>query len=132
MQLPIVPHPAEYDFSIGSDDLARDIMLMWETRPRDKRFASDDLEGVVSTDAAINAASRVFNTAQLIGKSRADVIKLLGDPEKRENYIYSQPFWPVTDRAIVYRFDSGAYGWQFNILFDEHETVVRVEREWIH
>ena len=113
--------------------MAGDIRLMWETQ----RLGGtpDPTHGPnprSSTDRAINAASRVFNTVELVGKTREDVIALLGDPKSSSDSIYNFPFWPAPKDSLVYRFDSGAYGWQFNVLFGEGGKVGRVERHWIH
>jgi hypothetical protein len=85
-----------------------------------------------STDAAINAASRVFNTVELVGLTRGEVIATLGDPKTSSDSIYNFPFWPAPKAAMVYRFDSGDYGWQFNLMLDAQGKVCRVERRWIH
>ncbi|PHS00487.1 MAG: hypothetical protein COA78_23845 [Blastopirellula sp.] len=84
-----------------------------------------------SPDHAINAASRVFNTVDLVGKSTKEVIKLLGDPVASNNSIYNFPFWPPPEHGLVYRFDTGAYGWQFNVE-TQNDIVVSVEKLWIH
>lgn len=109
-----------------SVDLKRDMKAMWATErlPGSKAFAS--------TDAAIAAAARVFNSVSLNGKTRDAVSALLGDPRHSSNSQYNFPFWPAPKDSMVYRFDCGNYGWQFNILFDRHAKVKRVEREWIH
>ena len=108
-----------------SANLTRDIKAMWATtRLHDEAFAS--------TGTAIAAADRVFNTVSLVGKTREEVVALLGDPHTSNNSQYNFPFWPAPKGAMVYRFDCGAYGWQFNILFDRHAKVKSVERKWIH
>lgn len=99
---------------------------MWETGP---------LAGgkeMASTPRAIWAASRVFNSVVLTGKTRKQVIAELGDPKTSNNSKYNFPFWPVPKGTMAYRFDNGAYGWQFNVLFDKQDKVSRVERKWIH
>ena len=108
-----------------SADLKHDIKEMWRTkRGNDSTF--------VSSDTAIAAADRVFNTVSLVGKTREEVSALLGDPRHSNNSQYNFPFWPAPKGAMVYRFDCGSYGWQFNILFDHHAKVKNVERKWIH
>lgn len=129
----VEPHPGQVGDSEKSSDVAGDIRLMWET----KRLGGshDPTHGPnprSSTDRAINAASRVFNTVELSGKTRAEVLWLLGDPESSSDSIYNFPFWPAPNGTLVYRFDSGAYGWQFNILLGEEGKVIKVERHWIH
>jgi hypothetical protein len=110
-------------------DLASDLKVMWETRridgggtgvPAEHRFAS--------TNRAINAASRVFNTINFQGMTREDVIRRIGDPRTSSNSIYNFPFAKADAGDLVYRFDSGAGGWQFNIHFDGEGKVRAVER----
>lgn len=129
----IEPHPGQYDNHKASPDLPRDLKLMWETQ----RLGGtpDPTHGPnpqASTDQAINAASRVFNTVVLVGKTREEVITLLGDPKTLNNSIYNFPFRPASKGALVFRFDSGSYGWQFNVVFGEVGKVQLVERHWIH
>ncbi|HKA08584.1 MAG TPA: hypothetical protein VKD71_15100 [Gemmataceae bacterium] len=127
------PHPGEYDQSAQSADVSRDLKLMWETQPL--RGTPDPSHGPnphASTDRAVNAASRVFNTLQLVGKSREEVVAMLGDPKLSSDSIYNFPFWPPPKGALVYHFDSGAYGWQFNLLFAKDGRVQQVQRLWVH
>lgn len=109
-----------------SKDLNEDIKKMWATKRLGK------LETFASTDSAIAAADRVFNTAILVGKTREDIIDLLGDPRTSNNSQYNFSFWPAPKTALVYRFDCGSYGWQFNIIFDRQAKVKKVDRQWIH
>ena len=64
--------------------------------------------------------------------TREEVISVLGDPRTSNDSIYNFPFWPAPKGAMVYRFDTGAYGWQFDLLFDEQGKVNEVQRSWIH
>jgi hypothetical protein len=92
---------------------------MWETEAR-----SSDGQ-VVSTHDAQAAAARVFEHVQLKGLSRAQVIQLLGDPERSNKSRYNFAFYPVAGQdggvsdVLIYRFDTGRYGWQFNVRFRE-------------
>jgi hypothetical protein len=103
-----------------------DRVLMWETERRtsDGQF--------VSTHDAQSAAARVFEHTPLRGLTRAEVIKLLGDPQRSNNSIYNVPLYPADSSdgghadVLVYRFDTGTHGWQFNVVFDE-ERVASVE-----
>jgi len=116
-----------------STDVPRDLKLMWETQPL--QGTPDPTHGPnphASTDKAIEAASRVFNTVKLVGKSREEVVALLGDPKSSNNSVYNFPFWPIRRGALVYRFDCGSYGWQFNVLFDGSGKAKEVQRAWIH
>ena len=109
-----------------SSDVDRDIKLMWST----KRLP--DSHGFASTDEAIEAAERIFNTVSLIGITRDEVTALLGDPHHSNESQYKFPFWAAPKDAMFYRFDSGSYGWQFNVLFGRNGKVRKVERKWIY
>jgi hypothetical protein len=129
----IEPHPGMVDDGERSSDAAGDIRLMWETQKLGG--TPDPSHGPnprSSTDRAINAASRVFNTVELVGKSREEVIALLGNPKSSSDSIYNFPFWPAPKGSLVYRFDCGAYGWQFNVVAGEDGKIRDVERHWIH
>lgn len=104
-----------------STDLDADVKTMW----------SVDDEGR-SPQSAIEAASRVFNTFNPAGKNRAEIVKAIGDYSSRPKGIYNGPFWPIEKGQMAYRFDTGNYGWQFNLTFDEKDLCTKVERKWIH
>jgi hypothetical protein len=125
--------PAHFPADGQSQNLPADLKLMWETEPLSG--TPDPTHGPnprASTDRAINAASRVFNTVELAGKRKDEVVALLGDPKTSSDSIYNFPFWPAPRGALVYRFDCGAYGWQFNVVFGLRGRVTEVERQWIH
>ena len=129
----IEPPPGQVGNGEKSSDTAADLRLMWETEPL--RGTPDETHGKnprASSDRAIRAASRVFNTADLRGKTRAEVVALLGDPKTSSDSIYNFPFWPAPRGAMVYRFDCGSYGWQFSVVFGLRGRVTDVERLWIH
>jgi hypothetical protein len=129
----IEPHPGRVDHGEKSTDLQGDRELMWETsRLGGTPDPSHGPNPRSSTDRAINAASRVFNSVELTGKSREEVIGILGDPKTSNDSIYNFPFWPPPKGALIYRFDTGAYGWQFNVVFDGDGQVREVQRRWIH
>jgi hypothetical protein len=116
-----------------STDLQQDLKLMWETKPlRGSPEPNGGPDRNSSTDRAIQAASRVFNSVELAGKSREEVIATLGDPKTSNNSMYNFPFWPAPPGSLVYRIDCGSYGWQFNVLFDDADRVREVERLWVH
>lgn len=125
------PRPAAYDVTQKSTDLARDLKLMWET---ERQPVSSDSgvtpETRVATDRAINAASRVFNTIKLAGRTRAEVVALVGEQNSVADVdtplAESKP-----DRVMVYRFDRGAYGWQFTLEFGPDGKVTEVQRKWL-
>jgi len=115
------------DEDIRSSHLESDIELMWETTDGNPET------GRVSTARAINAASRVFNTVELVGKSGAEVKALLGSPTKSNDSAYrGAAFWPIESRAMIYRFDNGNYGWQVNVYCEgDDQLVTKVEKLWI-
>jgi hypothetical protein len=45
------------------------------------------------------------------------VIALLGDPRAASDGVYDIPFYPAPRGAIAYRFDTGSYGGQVDVLF---------------
>jgi hypothetical protein len=121
------------DGTASSTNLARDFRLMWETtRLRGQHDPSHGVNPRASSSRAINAASRVFNSINLVGLSREEVIEQIGDPKTSNESIYNFPFWPAQGGRMVYRFDTGSYGWQFNLIFDDEGKVKKVERLWIH
>jgi hypothetical protein len=99
-----------------SKNLESDLKLMWQTE--DRR----------SINKAILTAHRVFGTVQLIGLTRDEVIALLGDPRTTDTPQHNIPWYPAGRRELVYRFDNGFSGSQFNIKFDWKGKVRRVER----
>jgi hypothetical protein len=85
-----------------SVDLQRDLRLMWETqRLGGTPDPSHGPNPRSSTDAAICAASRVFNTVKLVGLTRADVIAAVGDPKTSNDSIYNFPFFSVAELSQV-------------------------------
>jgi hypothetical protein len=129
----IEPHPGQVGDGEKSTDLEGDLRQMWETqRLGGTPDPSHGPNPRSSTDGAINAASRVFNTVELTGKTRDDVLALLGDPKSSSDSIYNFPFWPAPKGSLVYRFDSGAYGWQFNVVLGDDGRVREIQRHWIH
>jgi hypothetical protein len=111
------------DVARRSTDLEGDLKSMWRTVPFDEG-------GEVSPVSAINAASRVFSTVDLVGCNKKEIEQRL-HARARPNYKYSRAFFPEDD-AVVYRFDCGKFGWQFSVLFDQSGTAVAIKRQWIH
>ena len=118
----------DFDANAMSADLAADLRLMWQTE------SLGSSEGEASTLAAILAASRVFNTVSLVGMTGAETKAVLGSPVTSSVSIYrGQPFWPLRLRGMIYRFDCGTCGWQFNVYCEgDNAPVTEVERRWIH
>jgi hypothetical protein len=98
-----------------------DRVLMWETT----KLASGN--GRASTHRAQAAAKRYFESTNLIGKTRSEIVQLIGDPVTSNDSMYNFPFYPVAQGVMVYRFDTGCYGWQFNIHFEPSGKAIRVE-----
>jgi hypothetical protein len=86
-----------------------DRILMWETRAIET--------GRASTERAQAAAKRFFDTHDLRGRTRDEVISVVGSPTNSNDSIYNFPFYPVEPGTLTYRFDTGTHGWQFDILF---------------
>jgi hypothetical protein len=108
-----------------SANLQKDIQEMWSVSKGDNGFTA-------STNEAISAANRVFNTVDLKGLSKGEISKLLRVDLRSPKYGYIAPFWPVKENTFVLRFDCGLYGWQFDIYLDKKERCKKVERKWIH
>ena len=72
------------------------------------------------------AAGRVFSTASLVGMHRQKLIETLGDPATSSDSIYNFPFYPPTPGSLVYRFDTGSGGWQFDVVLDDNEIVTKI------
>ncbi len=101
--------------STPSANLDADLKLMWATKERR------------STEEAIPAAERVFATVELIGRTRSNVIALLGDPRASSDSRYNFPFYPACRNDLVYRFDTGVGGCQYNVKFGWTGRVRRVQ-----
>jgi hypothetical protein len=100
-----------------------DRVLMWET--------TSIKSGRASTHRATEAAKRFFDKHDLRGKTRAEVIATAGDPKTSNKSIYNFPFYPVEPGVMVYRFDTGYGGWQFNIHFDSGDRAIEVSQKGI-
>lgn len=109
-----------------SINLEEDLKIMWSVEePAPK-------EGwTKSTDAAVHAAYRVFNTVDLVGLTRSQVAKKLRFDLRTKSYGYGFPFYPVEQDVLTVRIDNGCYGWQYNIKFDSKKRVKCVESHGI-
>jgi hypothetical protein len=110
-----------------STDLAADRKRMWRTVPG---VGEQSRHFHVSPVSAINAASRVFATVELKGKTPEEVKQLLG-VEPRSDYGYHAPFYSDGEGSMVCRFDCGRFGWEFHIVFDGQGKVAEVRRRGI-
>lgn len=104
-----------------SNSIRADIRRMWETVPMEGEPAKK-----ASSDRATQAAYRVFSSIQFVGMTRQQVIQLVGDPQRSNDSIYNFPYYPTAKDKLVYRFDTGFGGWQFNFSFDRHNRVSKV------
>jgi hypothetical protein len=127
-------HPGLYDRGIASLDLETDKRIMWETEITTHSAAPHAKKSIWSTDRAINAASRVFNRRdRLLGLTRRDVILFLEEYRVESSDASDTPFFPRSDDDVItYRFDSGRYGWQFDLHFDQFNRLHLINRRWIH
>jgi hypothetical protein len=76
-----------------------------------------------STERAINAASRVFQTVHLEGMTEREARRLLGDRRDGGS-------GPPTDGDFGYEFNTGFWGLSVTIHLDENGKVKSVERTW--
>jgi hypothetical protein len=105
----------------NSRSIRAGIRRMWETVPME-----GDHSQKASSIRATQASYRVFTSIKFVGMTRREVIQLLGDPQKSSDSIYNFPFYPASKDKLVYRFDTGSGGWQFNLTFDRHDRVTKV------
>ena len=77
-----------------------------------------------STEKAGNAARRIFSNISFLFKTREEVLKVLGDPSTISDY--GIKLSPEIDSTIIYRFDTGFGGTEYQINFF-HNKVVGVE-----
>ena len=81
-----------------------------------------------SSGKASAAAYRVFSRIAFVGMSKADVLRLLGDPETISDYGKKQG--GGEDAPLVYIFDNGMDGDQWTLLF-QNGIVTKVEHTGI-
>jgi hypothetical protein len=103
-----------------------DVKLMWETSHIHGNTGSNAPNQQGSSERAVKAAGRVFSTLPLVGMTRQQVLETLGDPKTSSDSIYNFPFYPPTPGALVYRFDTGSGGWQFDLVLNDHDVVTKV------
>ncbi|MDI1312703.1 hypothetical protein [Prosthecobacter sp.] len=68
-----------------------------------------------SSGEAIQAAHRIFKNIRFVGRSRAQVLAILGDPKTISGYGVAAD--AAADSPLTYRFDSGFGGWEYVIRF---------------
>ena len=105
--------------------LEEDIKLMWQTYKR------PDGSGGASTDEAVEAARRVFTKINLIGMTRSEVVKKLGDPQKAEGAYLRHPAHRMDGAGLIYVFATGIFGWQAGVFFDDRGKVREVRNRII-
>jgi hypothetical protein len=99
---------------------------MWETvnlRPHEEPDGNDL---IASTELAIELAKQFFDTTNLVGLKSEQVEQIVGQPESWKSS-YNFPFYGRDiSNSIVYRFDSGFFGWEFEVVFDDEGKVMHV------
>ena len=102
-------------------DLSDEIELMWETETLKNG-------NIVSTRRAQESSFRVFKQLEniLIGLTKNEIVELLGNPNKNRS-IYNFSLDSFQNNDLVYRFDTGNCGWQYNIQFGENLKAVQVK-----
>lgn len=69
-----------------------------------------------SSDNACKSAQRIFQNIDFVGKTEAEVLEMLGDPETISSFGIAAG---DKDRStLVYRFDTGWGGSEYTLLFD--------------
>ena len=100
----------------------KDVLLLRDTAPA----STEDQTLRGSSAQASLAARRVFTRIDYIGKPKAEVFAMLGDPKTVSSYgIAAQP---GENTPLVYRFDSGFGGWQYTLHFT-NGVVAKVEEQ---
>lgn len=79
-----------------------------------------------SSAKASQAARRVFTQVEFTGKTKTEVLDLLGDPKTISSYGVAAA--PGGHTPLVYRFDSGYGGWEYTLHFT-NGVVTRVEEQ---
>ncbi len=102
--------------------LAQDAAALRDTMP----LPSPQNRTLASSTDACMAARRIFTKYEFVGKSRAHVLDLLGDPQSISSYGVSAQ--PQPDAPLVYRFDSGFGGWEYTLNFT-NGVVARFETQ---
>ena len=100
----------------------QDVSVVRDTAPASTGDPS--LRG--SSAKASAAARRIFAQVDFAGKSKAEVLNLLGDPKTLSSYGVAAE--PGQDTPLVYRFDSGYGGWQYTLHFT-NGVVSRLEKQ---
>ena len=100
----------------------QDVALLRDTAPA----STTDITLRGSSAEASLAARRVFTQIDYVGKSKAEILAILGDPKTVSSYgIAAQP---GENTPLVYRFDSGYGGWQYTLHFT-NGVVFRFKEE---
>jgi hypothetical protein len=69
-----------------------------------------------------------FNSLELVGKSRDEVIAEFGKPLLATD----SPFVPTPDGWTVFGVNCRTFGCQVNVRFNEENKVIEMERHWLH
>ena len=113
-----------------------DKIKMWKLIPKKSIDENGDTTLMVSPVSAINAAKRYFDIEgpKLIGLTTDQAIKYLEIPESHKFSSYNFPFHSLgkDEKALVFRFDCGNYGWQIDLLYDDQQKIFKNRIQWIH
>jgi hypothetical protein len=110
-----------------SDDLDADLKLMWEVGD-----PVEDRNWVTATPEAVWAANRVFNSIDVVGLKVDELETKVRLHLRSKDYGYRAPFWPVDEGTYFLRFDTGAWGWQFEFPLDAEQRITKMNKQWIH
>lgn len=78
-----------------------------------------------------DASARIEFGNILQEKITNEMFELVAHPPRSRDPDYGDPFFP-SDAAIVYRFDCGNFGLQFDVHLDAESGVLKIHQRWIH
>ena len=107
-----------------NSETAAAIKKMWEVKASDDGFD-------VSTTEAIRSAEQVFASCKLEGLTKAEIDSLLSVSSRSAKYGYRAPFYPPTKDSVVFRFDNGNFGVQYDVVFDPSGKCSKVVKRGI-
>lgn len=99
---------------------------MWETVNLRPLEDTDGNDLIASTEHAIELAKQFFDTTNLVGMTSDQVEQIVGQPESWNSSYYFPFYGRDSPNSLVYRFDSGFFGWEFKIVFDDEGKAISV------
>lgn len=103
-------------------EFKQDVAVLRDTAPASTQDPT--IRG--SSGKASAAAHRIFTQVDFVGKTKAEVLDLLGDPKTISSYGVAAE--PGQNSPLVYRFDSGYGGGQYTLHFT-NGVVTRLEEQ---